>query len=390
MSNIDIFTKEYLGKVFYFCLKKTGNEQEAAELSGEISLEVVQALVRGKEPEHFDAWLWTVVRNCWAKWAAKRYYPAYEQVDIQDYEETLASDKSVEDDIIYSEELECIRRGLAFIRADYRNILVAHYFEEKSVSEISRQFGIPLGTVKTKLQSSRKILKEGMDMVKQFGTRSFQPETVRFHSSGNQPSGLPFSAVSRKLPVNILCEANNNASTIEELSLELGIAMPYMEEEVELLEKSELLRRLDNGKYITNFFISPKECQNEVNEMSCRFAEKNYKVVWDMAGKVLEWGRKQGILGGIFSDADAQAYFAFFIEQQMENEELPQGVFIKFKRNDGGNWGFIGKEQGASCRLPKKYFGNNVACWPFSSNNHPQDAFIEWNGYQSDGRRRPY
>ena len=175
------------------------------------------------------------MRNRWAKWAGKRYYQVAEQVDIQDYEEILPSDKSVEEDMIHSEELERVRRGLAFIRADYRNILVAHYFEEKSVSEISRQFGIPLGTVKTKLQSSRKILKEGMNMTKQFGTRSFQPETVRFHSSGNQPSGLPFSAVQRKLPVNILCEANNNASTIEELSMELGISMPYMEEEVGLL-----------------------------------------------------------------------------------------------------------------------------------------------------------
>lgn len=390
MSNINMFTKEYLGKVFYFCLKKTGNEEEAAELSGEISLEIVQALMRGKEPEHFDVWLWAVVRNCWAKWAAKRYYPAYEEVDIKDYEEVLPSDKSVEDDIIHSEELACVRRGLAFIRSDYRNILVAHYFEEKSVSEISRQFGIPLGTVKTRLQSSRKILKEGMDMAKQFGTRSFQPESVRFSSSGSQPSGLPFSAVERKLPVNILCEANNNASTMEELSMELGIAMPYMEEEVELLVKGELLRKLDNGKYITNFFISPKECQNEVNELSCRFAEQNYKAIWDVAGKVLEWGKQLEIFRGVFDDTDAQAYFAFFIDQQLENEELPQGIFTKFKRNDGGNWGFIGKELGAFCCLPLKYFSNNMAEW-VSCDKNRQDAFAEWNGYQSDcGESRPY
>ena len=150
MKNIDIFANEYLGKVFYFCLKKTGNEEEAAELSSEISLEVVQALARGKELEKFDVWLWAVVRNRWAKWAGKRYYQVAEQVDIQDYEEILPSDKSVEEDMIHSEELERVRRGLAFIRADYRNILVAHYFEDKSVSEISRQFGIPLGTVKNK------------------------------------------------------------------------------------------------------------------------------------------------------------------------------------------------------------------------------------------------
>ena len=34
-----------------------GNEQEAEELSGEISLEVVQALIRRKEPENFNVLL---------------------------------------------------------------------------------------------------------------------------------------------------------------------------------------------------------------------------------------------------------------------------------------------------------------------------------------------
>lgn len=396
MSNIDIYANEYLGKIFYFCLKKTGNEQEAADLSGEISLEVVQAFMRGREPDHYDAWVWSVARNRWAKWAAKKYYHTPEQMDIQDYEETLPSDGSVEEDIIHSEELAYVRRGLAFIRSDYRKILVAHYFEEKSVSEISRQFGIPLGTVKTKLQSSRKILKEGMDMARQFGTRSFQPETIGFIASGgSKSSGLPFSAVSRKIPVNILCEANNNASTVEELSMELGIAMPYMEEEVELLVEGELLRRLDDGRYITNFFISPRECQNEANELSCQFAERNYKALWDAAGRVLEKGRESGVLGGAVSDADAQAYLAFFIEQQMEEKELPPGTVFKFKRKDGGNWGFLGKETGAVCRLPRRFFNNNISEWiSFDENSNKQDAFVKWNGYQShfdsDYGNRPY
>lgn len=386
MSGITIFAEEYLGRVFYFCLKKTGNEQDAAELAAEIGLEVVQAFSKGKKPERFDAWLWAVARNQWARWAAKRYY-APGQVDLQEYEEFLPSDGSVEEDIIHSEELGQIRRELAFIRADYRQILVAHYFEEKSVSEISRQFGIPSGTVKSRLQSSRKILKEGMSMARQFGTRSFQPETIYFIASGGQPTGLPWTAVERKIPVNILCEANNNPCTVEELSMELGIAMPYMEEEVGLLEESELLRKLDNGKYLTSFFISPKECQNEVNELSCRFAEEHCEEIWRLAGRALEKGREYEILNGTVSDMDAQAFFAFYIEQQMENETLPPGILCKFKRKDGGSWGFIGKEPGAVGRLPAMFFHNNRI------NRGEGASCIEWNGYQAespDYGRWPY
>lgn len=361
MSGIDIFTGEYLGKIFYFCLKKTGNEQDAAELAGDISLQVVQALSKGTQPEQFDGWLWAVVRNRWARWAAGRYYGSPEQVDIQEYEQDLASGQCLEEEYIRSWDLMRIRRELAFVRSDYRQILVAHYFEEMSVSEISRRFGIPIGTVKTRLRNSRRILKEGMNMARQFGTRSFQPEHIYFSSSGAQPSGLLWSAVGRKIPINILCAANNNPSTIEELSMELGISMPYMEEEVHILEEAELLRKLSGEKYLTNFFISPRECQNEINELSCRFAESRYGDIWALAGRALPAAKERFAQVSAVSDMDGQAYLAFHIEQQLENAALPSGIFEKFHRRDGGNWGFIGKEQNASCRLPYAFFNNSCA-----------------------------
>ena len=100
-------------------------------------------------------------------------------------------------------------------------------------------------------------------MAREFGKRSYSPESVTFASSGKQPSGLPFSVVKRKIPQNILLEASNNPSTVEELSIELGIALPYMEEEVEILYKATLLEKQGN-KYITNFFILDKACRTEI------------------------------------------------------------------------------------------------------------------------------
>ena len=52
-----------------------------------------------------------------------------------------------------------------------------------------------------------------------------------------------------KIPNNILLQANNNPSTLEELSIELGVALPYMEEEVNLLHQATLLEK-QGDKYI--------------------------------------------------------------------------------------------------------------------------------------------
>ena len=373
MTSAEKFAKEYIGKVFYFCLKKTGSDADAEELSSDIGYEVLSSLSRGADPENFDAWVWTIARRRWAKFAAMKYYKEPERVDIRDYDDILAADDDTERDVIISEDLATLRRELAFIRADYRNILVAHYVDEMSVSEISKKFNTPVGTVKTRLQNSRKILKEGMNMARTFGKRSYNPEEVGFVSSGNHTSGLPFSAVQRKIPKNILLEASNNPSTIEELAMELGIAVPYMEEEVEILEKSELLKKVDGDKYLTSFFIEPRECRNEINELSCVFSEQNYEKIWALAKKATEKAKELGVLNGTVSENDAQMFFAFNIEQKTENSCFEGNVFYKFKRADGGNWGFIGFESGTTCRLPANFFNNNCS----------ESDGISANGYQS-------
>ena len=373
MTPIETFTNEYPGRLYYYALKKTGSEQDAADLAADICYEAACALLQGLAPQDLDAWVWAVARNRWARWARKNYYRAPGTEDLADYAEELAAEDDVEASVVHAEELALIRRELAFIRTDYRQILVAHYFEEMSVAEISRRFGIPIGTVKTKLQSSRRFVKEGMNMAKQFGTRSFQPETFGFVASGNQPGGLPWSAIRRKIPVNILCTAHNNPCTLEELSMEMGVAMPYMEEEVSLLEDGELIRRLENGRYITNFFISPKECQNEINELSCRFAEVHYRAVWELAGEVRALAAARGASNGAVPAIDEQMYFAFFVEQQLGGDVLPPNIFGHFSRRDGGDWGLIGHERGSVCRLAGTFFNNNGI----------GDGDLMWDGYQA-------
>jgi hypothetical protein len=148
----------------------------------------------------------------------------------------LADDSmTLAEEWIHREDLALMRRELAFISSDYRNVVVSFYLEDKSVREIAKSLRLPEGTVKARLFRARKRLKEGMNMAREFGSRSYRPENVNFTSSGSQPSGLPWSAVQRKIPKNILLEASNNPSTAEELSVALGIALPYMEEEIKIL-----------------------------------------------------------------------------------------------------------------------------------------------------------
>lgn len=273
MTLTEIYTKEYLEKIFYYCLKKTHSEEDANELAADISCEIITAFKLRPEPKNLDSWIWKVASNRYKRWAKQKWFSP-EQVDIDDIYDSIPDNESVEDAAVLSESMALMRRELAFIRSDYRNILVAHYFEEKSVSVIAKEFNLPIGTVKTKLQNSRKKLKEGMNMAREFGKRSYKPENVNFVMSGrNGDNGQPWSLVTHLLCKNIFLEAYENPQTAEELSLELGIALPYMEDELERLTREELMRKYDNGKYETNFKIISREEQLKEFE-TCKKIQK--------------------------------------------------------------------------------------------------------------------
>lgn len=75
MRDAQRFAEEYMEKVFYFALKKTGNESDADDLAEDIAEAVLAGLSRGAEPENFDAWVWAVARNRWTLFGVTPWMP---------------------------------------------------------------------------------------------------------------------------------------------------------------------------------------------------------------------------------------------------------------------------------------------------------------------------
>ena len=380
---------DYAEKLFYFCLKKTSDNYAAEDLTSDILLNIITALEKGIVPEHFSSWVWQIARNRYSVWAGKKHKQNASE-SAADIEEIEIEDRTAvpEDVLIRKDQLLLLRREMSFISSHYRDIVVAYYFQGIKISDIALSLNLTQGTVMSKLHRARNILKEGMNMAREFGEKSYNPEQISFCASGNQPSGLPWSAIKRKIPVNILCHAHNNPCTIQELALELGIAAPYMEEEVELLLQAELLKKINHEKYLTNFFIVPRECQNEINEKCCDFAEQHAAVFWQLAEKALKKATELGVTTGDYSDNDAQMFFAFYLEQIIENSCFSVNWHSHFKRADGGSWGLIGFESGSACRLPSTFFNNSGNGWKGvyweGYQAHPGDAIFGKRRYKND------
>jgi RNA polymerase sigma factor (sigma-70 family) len=348
---IHTYINDYMEKVFYFSLKKTSNEAEAEDLTAEISVQIVSQLHRRHFPQRFSAWVWKIARNRYSTWAACKHKRSAHLSALCMDELDLAEAADVGDTVIRGEQLSLLRRELAFISKEYRDILISYYIENRKVAAIARSLELPEGTVKTKLFRSRTLLKEGMNMAREFGARSYHPEDVSFSASGSQPSGLPWKAVKRKIPKNILLQSSNNPSTIEELSMELGIAAPYMEEEVSLLEEATLLKKLDNSKYITNFFISDMECQMDVYLANRRTSKERSALLDRMISDLLPMIKQLNIVRNGMSDDDFKWLLLLSALDHTVQSVKGYDITCRVKRNDGGSWGFMGEEKG---ELPER------------------------------------
>ena len=67
------FAENYMEKLFYFCLKKTGNNNEAEDLTQDIALQIITALNKGTIPTSFSAWVWQIARNRYSVWAKEKH-----------------------------------------------------------------------------------------------------------------------------------------------------------------------------------------------------------------------------------------------------------------------------------------------------------------------------
>jgi len=362
----ELFAREYMGPMFYYCLKKTGNKNDAEELASDIALAVIHAIANYPPPEHFAAWVWRVAHNRYVRWCKDRclHREHIAGEDIGEFD--IADGEAPEDAVIEAEQYSLLRRELAFVAKEHRELVAAHYLDGIGVSELANQLGMPVGTVKTRLFKARKILKEGMNMAREFGKRSYAPEDVSFSSTGCQ-NMYPWGAVNRKIPNNILLEANNNPSTAEELAMELGIALPYMEDEIEHLLRSTLLKKTDGGKYITNFFIADKECRLEIYNLKKRASKERAKLVQEAIEANIDEIRE--LVKPAVSEGEFKWTVYYYTIDKFVEKVPGFGINDIFKRPGGCNWGFIGYE--ANNLICEKYETNyNIGSAPNTSYGH--------------------
>ena len=344
------FAEHYMEKLFYFCLKKTGSQIEAEDLTQDIALQVITALHKGTIPNSFSAWVWQIARNRYSVWA-KEKHDRNESVtgsDIDDYE-IVDESENILDEMMHAEQMALLRRELAFIKSDYRNIVVAYYIENKSVREIAESLALSTNTVKSRLLRARQILKEGMDMAREFGKRSYDPQKISYNNICTRPGelGQPWTLMDSKLNQNIFLSCYDNPMTAEELAIEIGVALPYMEDSVKYLTEQTLLHK-NADKYETAFPIIGKEAIHKIHIYYEEVIPKLIALITENIDRLMDQYKEAGLsYYGPYQNYEEAKWMllpSFYKRLYELCESSPKIKLGNSKRQDGGVWDVLAFE----------------------------------------------
>lgn len=301
--------EENLHTLFAWSLSKLYDRSQAEDLTNDIVCAVLSSVDRLERDEAFYGFLWRIAENTLRNRIRKA------KPETVELEESFCGVywETPEDVYIENEQVQILRRELALLSRQYRETTVQYYIYGKSCSEISELLGISREMVKYYLFKTRKILKEGIGMTREFGEKSYNPQVFQmdFWGEKNTYSRL----FERRLPGNILLSAYDKPVTIGELTVELGVAAVYLEDEIAILEEHDFLRKAGD-KYQTNIVIFTEEYRKKIKAAFPAVYERAAGRIGEALERTLPQLKNMDFYGKDYDDNRLRWTFANYILYQ--------------------------------------------------------------------------
>jgi RNA polymerase sigma-70 factor (ECF subfamily) len=145
---MDQLIQRWQRKLWDHAFRLTGKREAAWDITQQSWLGIIKGLRKLRDPANFREWAYKITTNKSIDWIRKNSRARQINVDqIRDPQTKAPDDTGIKELL---QKLDMRKRA----------VLSLHYFEQLSISEISTVLDIPKGTVKSRLVSARKELKE--------------------------------------------------------------------------------------------------------------------------------------------------------------------------------------------------------------------------------------
>ena len=156
----DIYSQTYQ-KVYYFALSLVKDEHLAEDALQETYIKVLNSIDTLKDNKLFVAWLNRITYNICMRQLEKRR----EELGYEDEAEKLVSQDDDTNPLLYSiksEENSELMRHILKLPESHRAVIILKFYNDMKTEEIAETLDIPPGTVKSRIHSAKKMLRESM------------------------------------------------------------------------------------------------------------------------------------------------------------------------------------------------------------------------------------
>ncbi|MBS4538434.1 sigma-70 family RNA polymerase sigma factor [Clostridium sp. D2Q-11] len=161
----DLLIDKYQNLLYKLCNKISKSKDEAEDLFQESWLKIFKNIHKYNSSQTFENWIYTICINLYRdkynkkkRWLniVKDYFSnENKEVEINNSTHNITP----LEDLLHKEDRSSIRASLNSMEDKYRIPLILYYFKDLSYKDIADILDIPVGTVKSRLNTSKNRLK---------------------------------------------------------------------------------------------------------------------------------------------------------------------------------------------------------------------------------------
>ena len=301
-SELDKLIASEFERLYRFAYNRTHDAYKAEDMTQDIVLSAYRAYPGLRDKNRTVPWLWGIARNIMMQSFRSSAEIPTDEITIIDI--AGVSYETPETEYLRTSDIERIRRAVSCLAKNYRDVCVMFYLEDKDYSTIAIELGIPLSSVKWRLNQSKSRLREEFSKMNYMGNGYHQAIPLKFNMGGYVGKWNPNlgnydhadRALEGLLPQNICIAAYGNPKTVTEISSGLGVAADYVEETLKKLVDTQSVRQTGN-RYQTMFPIWNEAANSDVFDGNIEFAVAESKDIVDTICSLADKIKASGFYG---------------------------------------------------------------------------------------------
>lgn len=154
-------------RVYNLAFRLVGHADDAQDLTQEAFIRVYHALPRFKGEAAFSTWLYRIVVNVCQDELKRRHRRPLNLSDLEgeddngpSFAETATTGETAEDAVLQQERRRAIHRAIGLVPEQFRMVLILYDLQGFSYQEIADILSMNVGTVKSRLNRARNLLRE--------------------------------------------------------------------------------------------------------------------------------------------------------------------------------------------------------------------------------------